>query len=112
MISYITAPDGLSISSVPARKTVVEISGLNKWYGNFQVLHGIDLKVRQGERIVLCGPSGSGKSTLIRCIGRLEIAEKGLSGPWMSTSENLLLPGIKRCARLAWCSSTSIFFRI
>lgn len=64
-------------SSLPSREIVVEIAGLNKYYGNFQVLHDIDLKVRQGERIVLCGPSGSGKSTLIRCISRLEIAEKG-----------------------------------
>jgi len=53
------------------RKVVVDISGLDKFYGAFHVLHGIDLKVREGERIVLCGPSGSGKSTLIRCINRL-----------------------------------------
>ncbi|WPN26803.1 amino acid ABC transporter ATP-binding protein [Pseudomonas marginalis] len=57
---------------------MVQINGLNKWYGNFQVLHAIDLNVSQGERIVLCGPSGSGKSTLIRCISRLEIAESGV----------------------------------
>ncbi|NWC84994.1 amino acid ABC transporter ATP-binding protein [Pseudomonas reactans] len=56
----------------------MHISGLNKWYGNFQVLHAIDLTVRQGERIVLCGPSGSGKSTLIRCISRLEVAQSGV----------------------------------
>ncbi|TMM65046.1 amino acid ABC transporter ATP-binding protein [Pseudomonas protegens] len=56
---------------------MIDIAGLNKFYGAFHVLHDIDLKVRQGERIVLCGPSGSGKSTLIRCINRLEIAEKG-----------------------------------
>jgi polar amino acid transport system ATP-binding protein len=59
------------------RKVVVDIAGLNKFYGAFHVLHDIQLKVREGERIVLCGPSGSGKSTLIRCINRLEIAEKG-----------------------------------
>ena len=59
------------------REVVIDIAGLNKFYGAFHVLHDIDLKVRQGERIVLCGPSGSGKSTLIRCINRLEIAETG-----------------------------------
>ncbi|WKL55681.1 amino acid ABC transporter ATP-binding protein [Pseudomonas kielensis] len=56
---------------------MVDIAALNKFYGAFHVLHDINLQVREGERIVLCGPSGSGKSTLIRCINRLEIAEKG-----------------------------------
>ena len=59
------------------RKVVVDIAGLNKYYSAFHVLKGIDLKVHEGERIVLCGPSGSGKSTLIRCINRLEIAQQG-----------------------------------
>jgi len=59
------------------RDVVVSIEGLNKFYGAYHVLHDIELNVREGERIVLCGPSGSGKSTLIRCINRLEIAEKG-----------------------------------
>ncbi|WP_191832646.1 amino acid ABC transporter ATP-binding protein [Pseudomonas fluorescens] len=59
------------------RKIVVSIEGLNKHYGAYHVLRDINLSVREGERIVLCGPSGSGKSTLIRCINRLEIAEKG-----------------------------------
>nr|WP_204920617.1 amino acid ABC transporter ATP-binding protein [Pseudomonas putida] len=56
---------------------MIRIEGLNKHYGAFHVLRDIDLQVREGERIVLCGPSGSGKSTLIRCINRLEIAEQG-----------------------------------
>jgi len=43
---------------------VIDVEGLSKWYGPYQVLHGIDLRVVQGERIVLCGTSGSGKSTL------------------------------------------------
>ncbi|MEQ8745550.1 amino acid ABC transporter ATP-binding protein [Pyruvatibacter sp.] len=55
----------------------IEISGMNKWFGNFHVLRNIDLTVFRGERIVICGPSGSGKSTLIRCINRLEQHQTG-----------------------------------
>ncbi|MGE7416532.1 ATP-binding cassette domain-containing protein, partial [Methylobacterium tarhaniae] len=50
---------------------------VNKWYGAFHVLRDVDLSVRKGERIVICGPSGSGKSTLIRCINRLEEHQAG-----------------------------------
>ena len=56
---------------------IIRLDGVNKWYGDFQVLTGIDLSVRTGERIVICGPSGSGKSTLIRCINRLEEHQQG-----------------------------------
>jgi general L-amino acid transport system ATP-binding protein len=55
----------------------IQISGLNKWYGDFHVLKDIDLNVARGEKIVVCGPSGSGKSTLIRCINRLEQHQQG-----------------------------------
>src|SRR6202049_4197159 len=55
----------------------VEISALNKWYGDFHVLRDINLAVERGERIVICGPSGSGKSTMIRCINRLEEHQQG-----------------------------------
>ena len=56
---------------------VIEIKGMNKWFGQFHVLRDIDLTVCRGERIVICGPSGSGKSTLIRCINRLEEHQQG-----------------------------------
>ncbi|MGD8497701.1 MAG: amino acid ABC transporter ATP-binding protein [Chromatiales bacterium] len=56
---------------------MIEISDLHKWFGEFHVLKGIDLSVRKGERIVICGPSGSGKSTLIRCINHLERHQRG-----------------------------------
>ncbi len=56
---------------------IIVIKDLNKWYGNFHVLKDINLNVRKGERIVICGPSGSGKSTMIRCINRLEEFQKG-----------------------------------
>ncbi|MBH0237970.1 amino acid ABC transporter ATP-binding protein [Methylobrevis albus] len=61
----------------PLRPIAVEMTGVDKWYGTFQALKGIDLTVRKGEKIVICGPSGSGKSTLIRCINRLEPHDKG-----------------------------------
>ncbi|RUM06207.1 amino acid ABC transporter ATP-binding protein [Rhizobium chutanense] len=58
-------------------ETAVEMTGMNKWYGEFHVLRDINLTVRRGERIVICGPSGSGKSTMIRCINRLEEHQSG-----------------------------------
>lgn len=56
---------------------LIEMKGVQKWYGGYQALRNVDLTVRKGEKIVLCGPSGSGKSTLIRCINRLEAIQQG-----------------------------------
>ena len=56
---------------------IIKIEGMNKWFGDFQVLKGINLEVKPKEKIVVCGPSGSGKSTLIRCINRLEEHQEG-----------------------------------
>ena len=58
-------------------ESVIKITDMNKWYGQFHVLKEINLNVNRGERIVVCGPSGSGKSTLIRCINRLEEHQQG-----------------------------------
>lgn len=55
----------------------IQLTGVNKWYGDFHVLRDINLSVHTGEKIVVCGPSGSGKSTMIRCINRLEEHQKG-----------------------------------
>ena len=56
---------------------MIELKDMNKWYGEFHVLKNINLEVKKGEKIVICGPSGSGKSTMIRCINRLEEHQKG-----------------------------------
>ena len=56
---------------------LIQMSGVNKWYGEFHVLRDINLAVEKGEKVVICGPSGSGKSTLIRCLNRLEEHQKG-----------------------------------
>lgn len=58
-------------------KDIIVIKDMNKWYGNFHVLKDINLTVKKGEKIVICGPSGSGKSTMIRCINRLEEFQRG-----------------------------------
>ncbi|NNF77196.1 MAG: amino acid ABC transporter ATP-binding protein, partial [Rhizobiales bacterium] len=62
------APSKMKVSE----ELAIQITGMNKWYGDFHVLRDINLTVYEGERIVVCGPSGSGKSTLSRCINRLE----------------------------------------
>ena len=56
---------------------MIQIRGLKKSYGKLQVLRGIDLDVKRGEKMVILGPSGSGKSTLLRCINALEEADSG-----------------------------------
>ena len=71
--SEVRAPSVSELSDEP----VIQINGMNKWFGQFHVLRDIDLTVYRGERIVICGPSGSGKSTLIRCINRLEEHQQG-----------------------------------
>jgi len=57
--------------------SIIEFSGVDKFFGNFQVLEGIDLTVDEGEVVVVIGPSGSGKSTLLRCINGLEGISSG-----------------------------------
>ncbi|KAF0221949.1 MAG: hypothetical protein FD176_3049 [Rhodospirillaceae bacterium] len=56
---------------------VVELIDVQKWYGAFHVLKDVNLSVRKGEKVVVCGPSGSGKSTMIRCVNRLEEHQGG-----------------------------------
>jgi glutamate/aspartate transport system ATP-binding protein len=56
---------------------MIEIQGVSKWYGKFQVLTDCSSKVEKGEVVIVCGPSGSGKSTLIKCVNGLEPFQKG-----------------------------------
>ncbi|NOZ31852.1 MAG: amino acid ABC transporter ATP-binding protein [Alphaproteobacteria bacterium] len=77
----ITADDDLAVErtklTVSETDVAVEIVDMHKWFGDFNVLRDINLKVMRGERIVIAGPSGSGKSTLIRCVNRLEEHQRG-----------------------------------
>jgi general L-amino acid transport system ATP-binding protein len=77
---------------------VVQMAGINKWYGEFHALRDVDLQVASGERIVICGPSGSGKSTLVRTVNLLEPFQQGrlrVCGVEVGADE------ITRAARLA-----------
>ena len=58
-------------------ENMISIESMHKWFGDFHVLKDINLEVKRGAKIVICGPSGSGKSTLIRCINRLEEHQQG-----------------------------------
>ena len=56
---------------------LIEFQAFNKFFGEQQVLKGIDLSVQSGEVVVILGPSGCGKSTLLRCLNGLEVAHSG-----------------------------------
>ncbi len=58
-------------------ETAIELIDVNKWFGDFHVLKDVNLTVKTGEKVVVCGPSGSGKSTVVRCINRLEHHQSG-----------------------------------
>jgi polar amino acid transport system ATP-binding protein len=60
-----------------ARRPIIEIAGLHKWFGPLHVLRGVDMEVGWGEKVCIIGPSGSGKSTLLRCINFLEEPQRG-----------------------------------
>ncbi len=72
-----TAVPDVPPPDAPLGDVIIDMKKVNKWYDTFHVLRDIDLQVRRGERIVICGPSGSGKSTLIRCLNQLEEHQKG-----------------------------------
>ena len=61
----------------PMDQPIIVLENVDKFFGAFQALKGINLTVRKRERVVVCGPSGSGKSTMIRCINRLEEHDAG-----------------------------------
>ena len=65
------------MTETPTAAPIIRMTDVHKWYGEFVALRSINLEVREGERIVICGPSGSGKSTLIRCLNRLEHHQRG-----------------------------------
>jgi len=60
-----------------AAELAVEMTDVNKYFGNLHVLQGVSLAIQRSEVVVICGPSGSGKSTLIRCVNKLEDVQSG-----------------------------------
>lgn len=56
---------------------MIKMQDVNKWYGDFHVLKDVNLNIKKGEKVVICGPSGSGKSTTIRCLNHLEKFQEG-----------------------------------
>ena len=56
---------------------MITMKDVNKWYGDFHVLKDVNLNIKKGEKVVICGPSGSGKSTTIRCLNHLEKFQEG-----------------------------------
>ena len=70
-------PEELADATHAKGETLIEVSDMDKFFGDFQALKDINMNVGLQEVVVVIGPSGSGKSTLIRCINRLEKHDNG-----------------------------------
>lgn len=68
----------------------IKVTDLHKYFGENQVLKGIDIEIQQGEVVCVIGPSGSGKSTFLRCLNRLE---EVTSGEILVDGESITAPG-------------------
>ncbi len=56
---------------------MIRFKNVHKWFKDLHVINGVNLEIRKGEVVVVCGPSGSGKSTLIRTVNQLERIQEG-----------------------------------
>ena len=74
--STVPPSSGMAVASDAA--LMIDVRGLNKFFGERHVLTDIDFPVKRGECVAVIGPSGSGKSTLIRCINYLETPTSGM----------------------------------
>ena len=72
-----TQATGYSDATQAKGATLIEVTGVDKFFGDFQALRDININIGKQEVVVVIGPSGSGKSTLIRCINRLEKHDRG-----------------------------------
>jgi polar amino acid transport system ATP-binding protein len=78
--------------NTPAASPLLRVTGLHKRFGKDDVLKGIDLDVKPGERIAILGASGSGKSTLLRCLNFMELPSSGrieLGGRMIGSTRNV-----------------------
>ncbi|MEI9430196.1 amino acid ABC transporter ATP-binding protein [Mesorhizobium sp. Cs1299R1N3] len=76
-MNSVTSLDFAKRDSRPSAGGRIQIQGVNKYYGESQVLFDIDVEIAAGETVCFIGPSGSGKSTLLRCINHLEDIQRG-----------------------------------
>lgn len=94
---------------------MLKLEKIDKWYGDYHALKGVNADIKKGEVVVICGPSGSGKSTLIRTITRLEAIQSGrilfeekISTDLMPMSTNYG-PGSVSFFRASTCSRTCLY---
>ncbi len=76
-------------------KPIISVLNVHKSFGELNVLNGVSLDIKQGEKVVIIGPSGSGKSTLLRCMNLLEAPNKGevwLDGKLLTKPDTTLRP--------------------
>jgi len=86
----------------------VEIRGVKKRFGATPVIHGVDIRIADGEFVVLVGPSGCGKSTLLRMIAGLEQISEGE----ISIGGRVVTVLPPKNATSRWCSRTTRSTRI